>query len=211
MRLNALLMLGLCVPQWASAAALAVTATDDAGQAIGDAVVMLHSAGLAPENAPHVVNMRQRNKSFYPAVLAVRPGTSVRFPNDDPFLHHVYSFSEAKSFELDLYSRDHEPEIDFDALGVVAIGCNIHDEMRGYIYVTNAGYFGVSGDDGLVNFTDLPPGSYELGTWHPRARVNGATVKVLLKNDDNKNVSVPLDLKQDRLGGLDPFERGDYE
>ena len=212
MRIGALLILALWVAQWACAAGLAVTATDSAGQAIGNAVVTLQGVEPVPTDAAQVADMRQHNKSFDPPVLAVRLGTSVRFPNDDPFLHHVYSFSEAKSFELDLYSHDTEPQIDFDAPGVVAIGCNIHDEMRGYIYVTDAGYFGVSGSDGVVNFAELPPGTYQLEAWHPRTAANaGASVKVLLKNDDIKSVSVPLALRQDRLGKLDRYERGDYE
>ena len=212
MRIDPLVILALCLPQWVCAAGLAVTATDTAGQALGDAVVILHGAGPVPAGTTQIADMRQRNKSFDPVVLAVRLGTSVRFPNDDPFLHHVYSFSEANSFELDLYSRDQEPQIDFDALGVVTIGCNIHDEMRGYIYVTDAAYFGVSGSDGVVNFVDLPPGSYVLEVWHPRADRDGdALVKILLKKDDNKNVSASLDLSRDRLGKLDLYERGDYE
>jgi plastocyanin len=212
MRIGAFLIMALCVPPWVRAAGLTVNATDKAGRALRDVVVTLDEPGSAPAQAAPTADMRQRNKAFDPHVLIVALGTSVRFPNDDPFLHHVYSFSEAKRFELDLYSREKEPVIVFDTPGVVALGCNIHDEMRGYIFVTPAAHFGVSGPDGAVNFAGLAPGSYTLEVWHPRTRSNGAVpVKVLLKNDDINHVSVPLDLKQDRLGGLDEYERGDYE
>lgn len=170
MRIGVLLIFGLWAAQWACAAGLAVTATDSDGLAIPNAVVTLHGAQPTHTRTAPVADMRQRNKAFEPLVLAVRLGTSVRFPNDDPFLHHVYSFSEAKSFELDLYSGDASPQINFDEPGVIAIGCNIHDEMRGYIYVTDASYFGVSDADGVANFTGLPHGNLSARSLAPTHR-----------------------------------------
>ena len=62
-------------------------------------------------------------------------GATVSFPNRDKVRHHVYSFSAAKKFDLKLYGRDETRSVVFDKPGVVALGCNIHDVMSGFIVV----------------------------------------------------------------------------
>jgi hypothetical protein len=62
----------------------------------------------------------------------------VDFPNSDNIRHHVYSFSKAKTFELKLYADTPEQPVNFPEHGVVVLGCNIHDTMIGYIFVSNS-------------------------------------------------------------------------
>ncbi|WP_196767929.1 hypothetical protein, partial [Streptobacillus moniliformis] len=70
-----------------------------------------------------------------PHVLAITVGSEVRFPNRDKLRHQVYSFSKAKTFDLPLYSGHPAAPVRFDEIGVVELGCNIHDGMIGYIVV----------------------------------------------------------------------------
>ncbi len=75
--------------------------------------------------------MDQRNLAFVPDVLVVQTGTAVDFPNSDQVRHQVYSFSDAKTFQLALYAgRAHAPVV-FNRAGLVTLGCNIHDSMLG--------------------------------------------------------------------------------
>ena len=83
----------------------------------------------------------------------MRSGTSVAFPNSDNIRHHVYSFSLAKRFELRLYQGTQSAPVVFDSPGVVVLGCNIHDWMVGYIYVTDDSRFAVSDEHGRVTST----------------------------------------------------------
>ena len=99
-------------------------------------------------------------------MLAVRTGTAVSFPNRDSVRHHVYSFSAPKRFELRLYKGTPSQPIVFDQPGVVVLGCNIHDWMVGYVYVTNDPRFAVSDAQGRLSL-DLPPGQYPMTLWHP--------------------------------------------
>lgn len=160
----------------ARADSLSVTVSDDKGSPLQHAVVTLVPLfeGAALPEGGAVPEMRQQDTLFAPFVLPVRVGTSVTFPNLDEFRHHVYSFSEAKRFELRLYGRDETNAITFDQAGVVALGCNIHDNMLAYIYVTEAPLFQTSGADGRVAFEGLAAGNYELTVWHPGVRRNGA-------------------------------------
>ena len=161
----------------AAAGDLTVAVTNQAGQPVRDAVVMVRTAGRASAGAPVRLSgplvMAQQNVSFQPYVLIVPVGSSVSFPNRDRVRHHVYSFSAAKKFELKLYGKDESRSVTFDKPGAVSLGCNIHDRMIGFIYVTDTPYAAKSGADGVAVVQDVPAGAATLLIWHPdiKARV----------------------------------------
>lgn len=134
---------------------------------VSDAVITLQGPVGAPVGTLKA-NMDQREQKFAPHVLAVHTGTQVRFPNSDNIRHQVYSFSTAKRFELRLYEGTPTDPLLFDKPGVVVLGCNIHDWMLGYIYVTDDPRFGVSDAQGRVRLDDLPAGAYHVTLWHPQ-------------------------------------------
>ena len=112
--------------------------------------------------------MDQRDQQFAPPVLAVQRGTAVRFPNSDQIRHHVYSFSEAKRFELRLYSGVPADPVIFDRAGTVVLGCNIHDNMIGFVRVVDTPWFAKSGASGVARVEHVPAGRYRVELWHPR-------------------------------------------
>lgn len=134
---------------------------------VSDAVITLQGPVGAPVGTLKA-NMDQREQKFAPHVLAVHTGTQVRFLNSDNIRHQVYSFSTAKRFELRLYEGTPTDPLLFDKPGVVVLGCNIHDWMLGYIYVTDDPRFGVSDAQGRVRLDDLPAGAYHVTLWHPQ-------------------------------------------
>ena len=148
-----------------SAATLDVSLLDSQGQPLGNAVLALR--GNAPAAASTDAVVDQRDKQFLPRVLAVRTGTTVSFPNSDNIRHHVYSFSPAKRFELRLYQGTPSEPVVFDKPGLVVLGCNIHDWMLGYVYVTDDPWFGVSDESGRIRL-ELPAGTYQATLWHPQ-------------------------------------------
>lgn len=151
----------------ASAATLEVLMQQADGSPVADAVVTLQGPAGAPA-AVLKADMDQRGQRFAPHVLAVHTGTQVRFPNSDNIRHQVYSFSTAKRFELRLYEGTPADPLLFDKPGVVVLGCNIHDWMLGYIYVTDDPHFAVSNAQGKVRLEQLPPGDYHATLWHPQ-------------------------------------------
>lgn len=142
---------------------------DQAGQPVSDAVARIEqSLTSAAQEGPAVAVMDQVDLSFSPRVIAISTGTRVQFPNSDDTRHHVYSFSSAKTFELRLFRGNEAPPVEFDQAGLVVIGCNIHDAMVGYIYVTNGDVYGVTdANGGLMLPTFTAPESAELIIWHP--------------------------------------------
>ena len=142
---------------------------DQKGKAVADAVILVTPAD--PRNALRArapaAAVDQVDKQFVPYVKPIFVGSTIRFPNSDNIRHQVYSFSPAKKFELPLYSGTDAPPVMFDKPGVVVLGCNIHDWMIGYIYVSETPFFAKTGPLGTAVINDLPAGEYTVRIWHP--------------------------------------------
>ncbi|MEE2002773.1 methylamine utilization protein [Alkalimonas sp. MEB108] len=143
---------------------------DQDGQPLDDAVVELIPLDHQPSTSlsPTLqATIRQQGLNFVPFVSAVQVGTEVDFPNLDRTRHHVYSFSAAKVFEIQLYHDRPEQPVLFDKAGIVALGCNIHDYMEAYVFISESPLLAVSDKAGLVQFHQLTEGRYQLTIWHP--------------------------------------------
>jgi len=153
-------------------AEIAVAVTDELGKPVRDAVVVAVPADgtLRAPAKPREEIVDQVDKEFVPKVQVVPAGTRITFPNRDSVRHQVYSFSPAKRFELPLYTGTPEAVV-FDKPGVVVLGCNIHDWMVGYIYVSESPYFAKTDAAGRAVLADLPPHEYVVRVWHPQLAV----------------------------------------
>ena len=157
------------------AATLEISVADEQGKPIDDVAVYVTPASGAGTAAAHAAGeqkaiMDQHDMQFVPHLLVVQVGTEITFPNGDNVSHHVYSFSEAKRFELKLYKGDLYPPVTFDRPGVVVLGCNIHDGMLGYVVVVDTPHFAKTDAQGVARLDGVPSGDYVLAAWTPRAR-----------------------------------------
>ena len=151
----------------AGAASLEITVTDARAAPVEDAVVYaMPKSGARSALPARTAEIAQKDRQFVPAVSVVQSGASVRFPNRDPFRHHVYSFSPAKVFEIKLYVGTPADPVLFDKPGEVALGCNIHDSMLGYVYVVDTPHFAKTDREGRARIDGLPAGDYALQVWH---------------------------------------------
>lgn len=147
------------------AASLQGELVDSKGAPLANTVITLQGPAVGAA-APGKAVVDQREMRFVPSVLAVRSGTAVTFPNSDDIRHHVYSFSAPKRFELRLYQGTPSTPVVFDKPGLVVLGCNIHDWMVGYVYITDDPWFAVSDAQGKVAIDNLPAGDYRVTLWH---------------------------------------------
>ncbi len=122
--------------------------------------------------------MEQKDLQFVPHVLAIQVGTTVEFPNSDPLAHNVFSISEAKRFNLGLYSRGTVRRLKFERPGVVDLLCNVHLEMSGFIVVVKNPYFARTSSDGAFRIDGVPAGRHQLHYWHERLPPQVLTVQV---------------------------------
>jgi plastocyanin len=179
-------------------------------QVIADAVVELipHVMPSTTKDVHHY-EISQKNRTFIPFVLAVPKGAKVDFPNLDRTRHHVYSFSEAKPFELKLYVGKAEAPIVFDKPGLVALGCNIHDYMQAFIYVADSPYVAVTGEKG-VKFDRVAAGDYQIKIWHPWQKLATAMTEVQLADGANV-LTLSLDIERQVKPSAPPSGFGYYD
>ena len=187
--LIASLLAMIAVP--AVAADVTVAVTDDSGRAVANAVVVIDAAGARP--APRRFTISQHDMMFMPEVLVVPLGSTVVFGNLDPFRHHVYSFSEPKKFELKLFGQGEQRAVTFDKTGLVAIGCNIHDQMQGFIHVVDTPFAEKTDARGRLTLHGLPAGRHALRVWHARLRAPGH--QLTLQVDTGADRTVPVQVK----------------
>lgn len=156
----------------AAGGSIRIQITDENGLPVKDAVVEVHpAAGFSgPIRFPWRMGMAQRSQQFVPGTLIVAKGSTVAFPNLDRVRHSIYSFSAPARFEIDLYGRDQTRTHTFPIAGSVKLGCNIHDQMRGYIRVTDTPFAGKTDRDGYITIAALPTGSANVTVWHPQLR-----------------------------------------
>lgn len=163
------------------------------GQPVASAVVTLTPVGRAVAVAPVDAVMDQVGSEFQPRVLVVTKGSRVQFPNSDTIRHQVYSFSAAKRFELPLYTGTPPEPVVFDRAGVVTLGCNIHDWMKGYVVVVDTPHHGITGADGRVRL-EAPEGDYLLTAWHERLPTIDAAPKLTITVPMNEPATLDLEL-----------------
>jgi plastocyanin len=183
---------GLLLSGTAHAADITVLVKDENGRPVADAVVILDGPAPSAPRPGHFL-ISQKDMKFVPFVLVVSVGSTVDFGNLDPFRHHVYSFSPAKKFELKLFARGETRPVRFDKVGVVAIGCNIHDSMQAFVQVVGTPFAAKTGANGRVILRGVPDAMQKLRIWHPQLRAPANQVSVAV--NAKSNVSLPVTIK----------------
>ena len=133
----------------------------------------------------------QKDLTFIPALLPVRVGTKVEFPNLDDTYHNIFSYSPAKRFDLGRYRPDERPIPSqvFEKPGLVTLRCDIHEHMRGLILVLSTPYFVMTDTAGHFRLSGLPMGHYTLKAWIDSRTTQEKPVD--LKNGQTLHVDFP--------------------
>lgn len=121
-----------------------------------------------PAPAQHVL-MDQKGMSFAPHVVVILKDTTVDFLNSDAVGHNVYWPSvggdKKLAHNLGTWPQGQKKSFTFSDPGAIALLCNVHPEMSGYLVVVPTPYFAVSDKAGQFVIKDVPPGHYTLKTW----------------------------------------------
>ena len=186
---------GLLAIAGAATADVVVTVLDREGAPVPDVAVYLQSPDMQPGNAPiqNTAVMDQRDTRFVPHLLVVQTGTSVEFPNSDIIAHHVYSFSHPNNFKLPIYKGEAYPPISFSESGIVVLGCNIHDNMLGYILIVNTPVFAKTNAAGTATLTVDKVEMAKVVVWSPRIRDNETRLSVAIEpSEDPGDITLQL-------------------
>jgi plastocyanin len=162
---------------------------------VGQAVIWLEAAGIAAPTPDTVVVLTEQ-KEFRPRITVVTVGSTVSFPNRDPFNHNVFSLSPEKTFDLGLYGRNAPPKTaDFPAAGLIRIYCNVHATMSAFLVIVPNAHHVQPAADGRFQLDRVPAGRYRLKAWHERAAAL-AEQDVVVGPSGVADLRVELDARQ---------------
>jgi plastocyanin len=137
--------------------------------------------------------IRQEHESFVPRVAAVTRGSTIDFPNADPFFHNVFSLSSAATFDLGRYPMGRQKSATLTTPGLVKVYCHIHSHMSASILVLDHPYFAMPALDGSFTIPDVPAGTYTIVGWHERIGERASTVSVKPGASASIEISLPVE------------------
>jgi plastocyanin len=120
-----------------------------------------------PVNSSRLV-IGQKNREFSPYISVVQKGQLVDFENNDDITHHIYSVSGKNTFDFKIKAGNRLKVDQFKASEEVAMGCNIHDWMSGYLLVVDTPYYGLTNSAGNITLDLVYKGDYSVKVWHPQ-------------------------------------------
>jgi len=148
--------------------------------------------GTKPPETPAII--LQKDATFIPHVLPIMVGTKVEWPNEDEVFHNVFSKSDAKSFDLDLYRKgDPAKVVQFDKPGEVDVFCSIHSRMSCVVYVLENPCFASTDRNNHYVITNIPPGSYKLDAWNER--LPDKIIPVTIKGDEDITIDITMGIE----------------
>ncbi len=168
---------------------------DKAAEDVGQAVVWLEGAS-APVVTRGTAQMVTEGKQFVPRILVLAAGSTLTFPNNDPFNHNVFSLSEEGPFDLGLYGRGEAKGTTLNHPGIVRVYCNVHSTMSALVVVRDNTLWAQPGGDGSFRIEGVPPGRYVLHAWHERA---GELTRDVYVGAEPYTVSLTLDARRYRF------------
>jgi hypothetical protein len=156
---------------------------------IANAVVILTDIQKGEPMTPlQDVEFDQKGCEYIPHVIAFPAGSSIQITNSDGILHSIHTESTINpvvdmaqpGFKRNITVTIEHPE-------VIKVGCDAHNWMEGWWYVTANPYYAVTGPDGKYTIKNVPRGAYTLEVWQEKLGVAKQPVTV------GKDASVKAD------------------
>lgn len=134
----------------------------------------------------------QKDEQFVPHLVAVTTGSSVSFPNDDPFFHNVFSLSRGASFNLGRYPSGVTRSRLFSRAGIVKVFCELHSHMSAVVRVFDHPWFTIPDDQGSFSIDGVPAGEHTLVAWHERIGERRDRVSIRPGQATNVTFTLPV-------------------
>lgn len=140
--------------------------------------ISLHPLDFKCDLVKQDAKITQRAKTFLPNVVAITRGSKVLFMNEDEHYHNIHSLTSKARFNIGRRPPGNVYGQKINKLGVVRLGCDIHDEMAAWVLSLDTNYFTKIESDGSYKITDIPDGEYELRVYHPMLEKYATNVNV---------------------------------
>ncbi|MCA1564903.1 MAG: carboxypeptidase regulatory-like domain-containing protein [Acidobacteria bacterium] len=126
--------------------------------------------GFAFEVPATEVLLDQKGCRYIPHVLGMMAGQKLKVTNSDPTAHNVHPSPKSNKEWNQSQPANAAPIIQTftRAEVVVPVKCNQHPWMKANIGVMKHPLYAVSGENGAFEIKGVPPGTYNVATWHER-------------------------------------------
>lgn len=170
-----------------------VTLVDSNNDPLPDMVVYFQPLdGMVLPVSNKTVEIGQLDRAFTPYINVMQLGSSANFQNKDDITHHIYSPVGENKFSFKIRAGQSQHKDDFQQSGEVAMGCNIHDWMSGYLYIVDTPLFGKTDAQGRVSIAIEQQGKYQLVVWHPHLEVENHSVSQQIQWPESTQVTIKI-------------------
>lgn len=161
----------------------------DGKPAVADVIVYVVGFTEPPSNT--TTTIVQKGRKFLPDLIAITVNERVAFPNNDPFLHNVFSLSADRKFDLGSYKRGESRDKLFPKPGVVDVYCNIHPDMAATILVLPNRRHTRADANGNYVLTGVPSGEWTVFAY-TRRTTKPVSAKVSVKPETETTADFAL-------------------
>ena len=156
--------------------------------------VVVFLADVKPSAAlkPMQQSIAQKDEQFVPHLVAVTTGSTVSFPNEDPFFHNVFSLSRQATFDLGRYKSGATRSRLFAKPGIAKIYCNLHSQMSAVVRVFDHPWFSIPDEGGAFTIEGLPSGTHTIVAWHERIGERRDRVTIRAGATTNVTFTLPV-------------------
>ena len=156
--------------------------------------VVIYVAGIKPPSSlsPMRARITQRDEQFHPGLTAVTTGSTVDFPNEDPYFHNVFSLSRTATFDLGRYRSGQSKSRVLTKPGIVKVFCHLHAQMSAAIMVLDHPWFAVPDAEGTFTIRDIPAGQHTIVAWHERIGERRDPVKITAGSTTQVSFTLPV-------------------
>jgi plastocyanin len=189
---------GICTQLWGALSLVALTSVTSAAQGnVSGQVTIQERPGDITEDLANVVvflepvaanprlqvtgstkaTMALDKRQFSPRVTVVLTGSTIEFPNKDPFSHNVFSKANG-GFDTGVFGRNKSRDQKFEEPGVYPLYCNVHPRMTAFVISLKTPWYAQAGADGRFELSSVPAGEYRMTVWHDRATMDTRAITV---------------------------------
>ena len=163
--------------------------------ALDDIVVWLEPADEATTGAgtasPAAIDIDPRKASSGLAA-AVGVGQKIVFHNTGPKPANLYSVSDGNEFDLGVIPSGATSEYATKSTGLIEVWTDSLQEPVARIYVAPTCWVRLTRSGTTLEFDDLPPGKWQIASWHPRLPGHQVSVDLLPDRVNDASIQVSV-------------------
>ena len=137
----------------------------------------------------------QKNCTFVPRVMVIRPKMAGAVLNSDSVGHNFHTISKGVfniNKKIQPGSQLAVTDKKIRRSGMVEAKCDIHSWMGGAWWVADNPYTVLSDADGNFSLANVPPGKYKIVIWHEKLGESSQEVEVSAGADTKLDVALSL-------------------